>query len=207
MKGFELGQMLLQGWPVLSILLIMSILSCTVIAERLIVLRRARLDARRFVAQVVRILQSQSVTNARDYCVRLRQPAAEAAAAILAAPDRASRERALQHTLQAQVRDLQAYVPLLGTIASSAPFVGLFGTVLGIIRAFADIASNIGGGPEVVAAGIAEALVTTAAGLLVAIPALMAYNYFVRQIERLAEEIDLASFELIELLSSDERSR
>jgi len=112
-------------------------------------------------------------------------------------------QRALQHAVQGQIRELESYVPILATIASSAPFVGLFGTVVGIIRAFYDIAKNVGGGPEIVAAGISEALVATAAGLLVAIPALMGYNYFVRQIEREAEAIDLAAYDLIEALAGN----
>ena len=76
--------------------------------------------------------------------------------------------------------------------------MGLFGTVAGIIRAFSDIASNSTGGAAVVSAGIAEALVTTAAGLVVAIPAIVGYNYLITQIRRLAEEIELNAHLVIE---------
>ena len=205
MKGFSLDQMLLQGWPVLSILLIMSILSVTVILDRLRVLSRTRVDARAFIARIIRMVKQDSPSAARDYCEGHPIPVAAVAQAVLSQPgDRADKERALQHAIQEQIRDLETYVPMLGTIASSAPFVGLLGTVIGIIRAFADIARNVGGGPEVVASGIAEALVTTAGGLLVAIPALIAYNYFVRQIQRFSEEMDLAAYDLIEVLAGRE---
>jgi biopolymer transport protein ExbB len=80
-----------------------------------------------------------------------------------------------------------------------APFVGLFGTVLGIIHAFKAIADNAGGGPSVVANGIAEALITTALGLFVAIPAVVAYNMFVRKIERVTEDMELCAEEVIDL--------
>jgi biopolymer transport protein ExbB/TolQ len=195
----DLREMLLQGWPILSVLLVMSVLSVAIIVDRNIALRRARIDAQAFIAEVIRILKTRSSDAALEHCRRFPQPIAVAAAAVLAQQgDRSSRERALQHVVQGQIRELESYVPILATIASSAPFVGLFGTVVGIIRAFSDIAKNLGGGPEVVAAGIAEALVATAAGLLVAIPALMGYNYFVRQIEREAEGMDLAVYDLID---------
>jgi biopolymer transport protein ExbB/TolQ len=182
----------------------MSVLSIAIIVDRNLALRRARMDAHAFIADVIRILQTRSQEAAMEHCTRFRQPIAVAAAAVLAKDgDRASRERALQHAVQGQIRELESFVPVLATIASSAPFVGLFGTVVGIIRAFSDIAKNLGGGPEVVAAGIAEALVATAAGLVVAVPALMGYNYFVRQVEREAEAIDLAVYDLIDAVCQE----
>ncbi len=201
-EAFALNQMLLQGWPVLTILLLMSIFSVTVIVDRCLALRRASAGADGFIQEVTSIVKTKSPDAAYGYCKgRPETIAAIVAAEVIAQPgNRDSRENALRHALQTQIRNLETYVPVLGTIASSAPFVGLFGTVIGIIRAFADISRNAAGGPEVVAAGIAEALVTTAGGLLVAIPALIGYNYFVRRIQRMTEEIDLASYDLIESL-------
>ena len=89
----------------------------------------------------------------------------------------------------------------LGTIASVSPFIGLFGTVIGVMRAFKDLASAAGAGPGVVAVGISEALVCTAAGLFVAIPAVAFYNYFRHQSSRMAEELGWISEEIIETLS------
>jgi biopolymer transport protein ExbB/TolQ len=83
---------------------------------------------------------------------------------------------------------------LLGTIANASPFVGLLGTVIGIIRAFHSIASAKAGGISVVAGGISEALVSTAAGLAVAIPASMMYNYFTYHMEKLIKRNDLTGF-------------
>jgi biopolymer transport protein ExbB/TolQ len=203
MNQFDFRAMLLQGWPVLSVLMLMSIVSCTVILDRWLALRRRQMDAARFLTEICRRVREESVQAALRFCARYEQPAALVAIAVMEQKgNRESRERALAHALQAQIREMETYVPVLGTIASSAPFVGLLGTVIGIIKAFGDIARNVGGGPEVVASGIAEALITTAGGLLVAIPALMAYNYFVRRIQRMTEEIDLACFDLVETLES-----
>jgi biopolymer transport protein ExbB len=201
MHGFDVNGVIANGWPVLSVLLLMSIFSVTVIVDRFRVIQRAQLNAARFIGIVTRMIREESLEAAYRYCRKRPEPVAIVAAAVIAqSGDRESRERVLQHTMQSQIRKLETYVPMLGTIASSAPFVGLLGTVIGIMRAFADIAGNAGGGPEVVAAGIAEALVTTAAGLLVAIPALVAYNFFVHRIQRLTEEIDLTVYDLIETL-------
>ena len=105
------------------------------------------------------------------------------------------------HVIETEVHRLESGVAAIGTIASLAPFVGLFGTVVGIIKAFNSIAANSGGGTEAVSAGIAEALVTTACGLLVAIPAVAFYNYCAHRIRSLARETELAVYDLVVWLS------
>ncbi len=203
MHGFMLREMLLNGWPVLSVLLIMSVVSLTVILDRVTTLRRAQCQALPFIAELLRIIREQGLERAIAYCQRLSKPVAAVAAKILLQPgDRAARERAGRYALQEQINRLESFVAILGTIGSTAPFVGLFGTVIGVIKAFQDIAMSAGAGPEVVSAGIAEALIATAFGLLVAIPAVMFYNYCIRRIETLAQDIDRAAYELIEALSA-----
>jgi biopolymer transport protein ExbB len=80
---------------------------------------------------------------------------------------------------------LERNLTFLASVGSNAPFIGLFGTVLGIIRAFADLVGNVGGGADVVMAGISEALVATAVGIFVAVPAVVAFNAFGRQVDKL----------------------
>ena len=206
MGGFTLREMIIHGWPVLTVLLVMSILSVTTIWDRVVTLRRARMDATRFVHDICRLIDERGLPSALAYCEQFRKPvSAVIASVLLQSGGREARERALQHALQGQIRRLELYVPVLGTIGSTAPFVGLFGTVVGIIKAFQDISVNIGGGPEVVAAGIAEALITTAFGLLVAIPAVIGYNYCVHQVRMITDEIDLAAYDVIEKLESVRR--
>ena len=202
MQDFGLLEMMLHGWPVLSILGIASIFSWTILADRAFMFWRSRIDAHAFVTAINNVLDKQGIPKALEYCRRSSRPIARVVAEIILQPGgRPDKERALQHALQAQIRDLQARVVVLGTIGSMAPFVGLFGTVVGIVKAFRDIAANVGGGPEVVAAGIAEALITTAAGLVVAIPAVIGYNYCVHQIEKITDEIDLAAYDVITQLT------
>ena len=204
-NNLTMGDMLLQGWPVLSVLLVMSIFSITIIVDRVRAIRRARLNARAFIAKLIRVVNEEGVAKALDFCRKYDKPVSIVAVEILTQPGkRAARERALQHAVQEQVRELERMVPVLGTVASTAPFVGLFGTVIGIIKAFASIAANSGGGPEVVAAGIAEALITTACGLVVAIPALAGYNYCVHQADVLMGDVELAVYDLVDALCGEE---
>lgn len=108
--------------------------------------------------------------------------------------------RAMELSGRGEIAGLQSRLGIIGTIGSTAPFIGLFGTVLGIIRAFSDLAVTEGVGPAVVSDGIAEALVATAAGLFVAIPAVIAYNYFVRTVQREALSLETLASEFTDKL-------
>lgn len=114
---------------------------------------------------------------------------------------REERQRAAQRALGRAVAELERGMATLGTIASVAPFIGLFGTVVGVMRAFHDLASAAGAGPGLVAVGISEALVTTAGGLLVAIPAVAAFNYFNQRIARYQEDLGWMVDEVLDGLS------
>jgi biopolymer transport protein ExbB len=95
---------------------------------------------------------------------------------------------------------LERLTSIVGTIGNTAVYIGLFGTVLGIIRAFHDIAAAGAGGMSIVIGGVAEALVCTATGLLVAIPAVIAYNYFMKRVDRFINDMELCASELIDLI-------
>ena len=97
---------------------------------------------------------------------------------------------------------MERYLVVLGTMGNTAPFIGLFGTVIGIIKAFRDLALAGAGGPAVVAKGIAEALVATAGGLAVAIPAVIVYNYFMRKVKDRSVEMEVVSARLLVLLGA-----
>jgi biopolymer transport protein ExbB/biopolymer transport protein TolQ len=106
--------------------------------------------------------------------------------------------RAIQRASALTASDLKRMVPALATIGSTAPFVGLLGTVVGVINAFNGIAATGSGGIGAVSAGIAEALVETALGLLVAIPAVWFYNYLTGRVEYFNVEMDNSSSELVD---------
>ncbi|MBI5328242.1 MAG: MotA/TolQ/ExbB proton channel family protein [Deltaproteobacteria bacterium] len=169
--------------------------------ERLWVFFKFRKGLKIFFPQVQKALKNGGREAASAIC-DINEPAArifkagllrykEGKTDVGEAMELASRQEALY---------LERYLGMLGTIGSTAPFVGLFGTVLGIIRAFHDLAVMEGAGPSVVADGIAEALVATAAGLFVAVPAVIAYNYFTRKINSLNLEVEGKAAEFLDAL-------
>jgi biopolymer transport protein ExbB len=108
--------------------------------------------------------------------------------------------RAVEAMASARSRErlaMEKHLGILGTLGNNAPFIGLFGTVLGIIKAFADLSRNQGGGAAVVMAGIAEALVATAVGLLVALPAVVAFNIFQGRIRRTMGRVDAVAHTIL----------
>ena len=109
-------------------------------------------------------------------------------------------ERALRRSLVAEMTGLEALTPLLATVGSAAPFIGLFGTVWGIMDAFRNIGSKGSANLATVAPGIAEALIATAIGLVAAIPAVMAFNYFARRIKVLSNEMDTFGNDFLNLV-------
>jgi biopolymer transport protein TolQ len=109
-------------------------------------------------------------------------------------------ERALRRAASNEITGLETLLPFLATTGSTAPFVGLLGTVLGIIRTFVDLHGQQSANLDVVLPGIAEALIATAVGLFAAIPAVMAYNYFVRRLRVLESELDAFSSDYLNIV-------
>ncbi len=198
---FSYKEMFLLGWPILSVLLLCSMVTLAVILERFTYFRKRKVDVRRFFAEIESVAASKD--PARNISAAFGEPLntlARTAFAAHSAP-KETMENALDRAIRMQVAELEQFVPLLGTVAGATPFIGLLGTVIGIIRAFKSIAVSGGGGPQTVAGGISEALVATALGLIVAIPALVAYNYFSTRIRRLTEEMEICADGLVELLA------
>jgi biopolymer transport protein TolQ len=109
-------------------------------------------------------------------------------------------ERALRRTAGNELTSIETMLPFLATTGSTGPFIGLFGTVWGIMQSFIAIAGNHSASLDVVAPGIAEALIATAIGLVAAIPAVMAYNYFLRRIRVLESEIESFSYDYLNIV-------
>ncbi|MCG3203859.1 MAG: Biopolymer transport protein ExbB [Elusimicrobia bacterium] len=191
------GGVLAAGWPVLSILFIASIVTFAIIFERWKVFSQIKLQSTPFLESLKKTADPEKIVA---WCEKSDQPLASIAKAIYKAPgNREDKERWLARSIQALVQKYEMRVSILGTVASVAPFVGLLGTVIGIIRAFHAVASTSSEGASAVAIGISEALVGTAAGLVVAIPALLAYNYFVNQLRHFTQEWELTGQEIIDL--------
>ncbi|OGR83408.1 MAG: hypothetical protein A2902_04405 [Elusimicrobia bacterium RIFCSPLOWO2_01_FULL_64_13] len=196
MDAFALKKIFLLGWPVLSVLLFCSVLSLALILERLAYFRKRKVDVKDFLKKVRG--SEKSLTSLGEPLASVARAAAECQG-----KSRGNLDLAVDRAVRMQVSEMERSVPLLGTIASAAPFIGLLGTVLGIIRAFRSIEVSGGGGPQVVAGGIAEALVATALGLFVAIPALVAYNHFSTRIRRMTEDLEICADEIVTFFSKD----
>ena len=196
--------MIQQGWLATYPLIFMSIVSLTVIAERLFSFRNligqtadltrgvhADLTKGEPAAALERAEAARGVAVGRVFSELIRQGGA------LTSEELADlgAERRFE-----EMEQLKRPLWILGTVASSAPFVGLFGTVIGIIKAFHNMASLGSGGFAVVAGGISEALVATALGLGVAIIALIFYNYFQVRLDRIESALTIATARLVETL-------
>ncbi len=176
--------------------------------ERLIILRPGRVIPRPFVKRLIEQLEQQQIDRdeAIELCSRNPSPIAQIFAAALKRYGRPAVE-VEQVVLDAGERvnnQLRKYMRLFSAISNVSPLLGLLGTVLGMIEAFNSIAgSNAIGKPEVLAGGISQALLTTAAGLLVAIPAYLAYMYFLGRTDRLVIEMDSYAQQVIDAISSE----
>lgn len=193
----NIRELLAAGGPILIILILLSVYSISVILERYFRLRRAINYSQRLIAYVRNALQTGNYAKIEDACRKETVKNTPAAILILRLCKERKRakediEKIANSVIDFETAKLQRRLSILGTLGSITPFIGLFGTVIGVMHAFKDLAANTAaaGGASVVAAGIAEALVNTAAGLFVAIPAVIAYNYFLSKTTYFAQELD-----------------
>ena len=168
--------------PVMIVLIACSIVTFGIVFERLWYFHKRRGNADETAAALTRRIQGGQLKEAEEICHKTAHPLGAVAARLFEKTSRSENvEEKLHVTLSQQKLLLEKNLNVLGTMAAIAPLLGLLGTVWGIMRAFHDMARVGSAAPSVVAAGVAEALVTTAAGLVVAVPALMLYNHFARR--------------------------
>jgi biopolymer transport protein ExbB/TolQ len=200
----NLRELFAAGGPVLIVLLLLSVYSISVILERFFKLRSAISLSRKLITYCRHPLRSENYRKAEEACrkeVVKNTPAAALIGRLLQERNRpqAEQEKVAANVIDWEISKLQRRLSVLGTLGSITPFIGLFGTVIGVMHAFKDLASNTAAnaGASVVASGIAEALINTAAGLFVAIPAVIAYNYFLSKTDYFAKELENAANEFI----------
>ena len=189
----------------------MSISSLVVMAERIIVFRKTRKDSRNFAAKMGAILakgdlQQAANTNMGKDVGHLGRVIGSGLTAYRISPSNKevaveSVARALERQAQREVQSLKRGLGVLATVGSTAPFVGLLGTTMGIVNAFQQMATAGSGGLGTISAGISEALITTAFGLLVAIPAVMAYNFLSGWVDSRSVDISESSNEFLDVVA------
>jgi biopolymer transport protein ExbB/biopolymer transport protein TolQ len=205
-----------MGWfakGVVFVMVIMSVYSLTIMVQKWWSLRKAQKETIKFAPEFSQFLEEDNLTEA----IRLAESYKKSHVAIVlggalseikpliadgsvTVSDINSAERAVERNMLMEITSLKRGLAVLATTGSTAPFVGLLGTTMGIVNAFTGMAATGSGGLAAIGAGIAEALITTAFGLLVAIPAVWAYNYFTTKIDNLTAEMTYVSKELIDYL-------
>ncbi len=192
------------GWMMLPIILC-SIAALGISAERLWTLRPARVTPPDLLARVWRWIQDGQLDSQKLKELRATSPLGEILAAGLA-NSRHGREimkECIEEAAARVIHELERYLNALGSIAAVAPLLGLLGTVLGMIEIFSGFMSTGMANAPVLAGGISKALITTAAGLIVAIPALFVYRYLQRRVDELVVGMEQEAIRLVEMVQGD----
>jgi biopolymer transport protein TolQ len=208
-----LGSLGVVSKVVLLLLFCFSVISWAIILYKWMAFRAADAEDSRFLAVLSKSKDIEEVSRhahrtAGSPCAkifhgvvgRLGRDARDLPDGEEPAFDRHVVERTASHIAQGQIARLEAFLPFLATTGNIAPFVGLLGTVMGIIDSFREIGTQGTASIAAVAPGVSEALIATAAGLFAAIPAVIAYNYFLSRIRRTAFRMDSVTVELLAML-------
>jgi biopolymer transport protein ExbB len=203
---FELVQA--GGWLMVPILLC-SVIAAAICVERFWTLRTAQIVPRNLLAQVWDWIKNNDMDSRKLRELRLGSPLGQILAAGIT-NHRRGREQmkeAIEEVANHVVHEMERYLNTLGTVAAIAPLLGLLGTVIGMIKVFTSIKLEGTGNAAVLAGGISEALITTAAGLTVAIPSLFFYRFFQRRVDELVISMEQEALKLVEVLNSDRAER
>ncbi len=187
----------------LVILVACSVLALAVIVERIIAWRKVNAQARAFRSELTTLLKEGSEERIRTACEKPSAPLASVLSAVWVGGKELNpgqTQLLLRHGLDEAGARFRRFLAVLATLAGTAPFIGLFGTVLGIMHTFSAIAQKGFGGPAVVSQGISQALIATAAGLAVAIPCVVLYNVFTRRANRALRETETEATQILIML-------
>lgn len=198
-----------DGGPVMWPLLGFSILGLAFAVERFIALRRAKINVNEFLAKIRKaLIVNRSVNDAIKICEQYRGPVASIMKAGLLkyGQPKEDIEKTIENAALYEMGRLERGLIVLATTANVAPLLGFLGTVTGMIKSFKALAEAGLSDPGRVAAGISEALITTAAGLIIAIPIQLMYNYFMSRINKFVRDIETATNMLLETFGEMERS-
>ena len=198
---------------IVFVMAIMSVYSLTVMVSKWWSLRKAQKETIKFAPEFSQFLEEDNLTEAiklaegykKSHVARVLGNALSEIKPLIAdgsvtVSDINSAERAIEREMLMTIVLIKRGLGILATTGSTAPFVGLLGTTMGIVNAFTGMAQSGGGGLGAISAGIAEALITTAFGLMVAIPAVWAYNYFQTKVDNITAEMTYSSKEMIDYL-------
>jgi len=195
------------GWLMLPIILC-SIVAVAIIGERLWALQRKKIIPKHLVAQIWHWHSMGQLKDEQITQIRKSSPLGRVLAAGLSNMhhSRDVMKESIEEIGRHEVHDMERYLNTLGTIAAVSPLLGLLGTVIGMIKVFSVITMQGVGNPTVLSGGISEALITTAAGLSVAIPSLMLYRYIRGRVEELVVSMEAEAIKLVEVIHGERDS-
>jgi biopolymer transport protein ExbB len=198
-------ELLVKGGVLMIPIAICSVLALAITIERLINLTLEKVHPPEFIAKIKRLLTQGKVGEAVAICTNTVSPIAHIieAGILKRNQDREHIKEAIEQAGKQQATQLHKYIGVLATIASISPLLGLLGTVAGMIKVFQVISIKGVGNPGVLAGGISEALITTAAGLVVAIPTLVLHNYFYKRANQFVLQMENTSLELLDILGEN----
>jgi len=193
------------GWLMVPILLC-SIVAAAICVERLWTLQRSRIVPKNLVAQIWSAVKTEDLDTQKLRELRTSSPLGQVLAAGVSNAKRGRdvMKEAMEEAASQVSHDMERYLTSLGIIASISPLLGLLGTVVGMIKVFTALMLEGAGNANVLAGGISQALITTAAGLSVAIPALMFHRFFLRRIDELVVTMEQEAGKLVEILQGDQ---
>ncbi|MBZ0113050.1 MAG: MotA/TolQ/ExbB proton channel family protein [Thermoanaerobaculia bacterium] len=197
-----------KGGPVMWPILILSIIGFAVMIERAWVLRKARINVNEFLAKIRKALMvNRSLRDAVKICEQYQGPVASVMKAGLLkhGQPKDDVEKTIENAAMYETTRLERGLAIIATAANIEPMLGFLGTVTGMINSFDALAKSGLSNPGLVAAGISEALITTASGLIIAIPMQLAYNYFTTRINKFVRDVETSTNMLLETFGEMER--
>lgn len=197
-----------KGGPVMWPILILSIIGFAVMIERAWVLRKARINVNEFLAKIRKALMvNRSLRDAVKICEQYQGPVASVMKAGLLKHGQPKEdvEKTIENAAMFETTRLERGLAVIATAANIEPMLGFLGTVTGMINSFDALAKSGLSNPGLVAAGISEALITTAAGLIIAIPMQLAYNYYTSRINKFVRDVETSANMLLETYGEMER--
>jgi biopolymer transport protein ExbB len=194
-----------KGGPTMVVLLICSIFSLAMILERLLALRHTKIFKLDLLHEIEIDIKKRDIASAIEWCEQYTSPMMAVVKVALINSDKPKEDLkiAIEEAGRLEVPHLERFLTSIHTIAVISPLLGLLGTVLGMINVFKAIVAHGTGNTEVLAGGIAEALITTATGMTIAIPTLIAYNLLARKVDLLLVQMERYSLIIFELLTND----
>ncbi|MDR2733968.1 MAG: MotA/TolQ/ExbB proton channel family protein [Spirochaetota bacterium] len=198
----SLADWIVQGGIMMIPIILCSIIALAIILERSFTLRQIRLEAARFFGEIRRIVGAGRIHDALIICENSKSPMARIVKAALLARQKSSEEirLAVEESAEREAGIFERYLPALGTIGTISPLLGLLGTVLGMIKSSNFLATSGIANTAGLIGGISEALITTAAGLFVAIPVIVCHNWFNTRVNKIMLDMEADTNEILALL-------